>query len=165
MEVSSLAKAGVKVKSKSTSFSIDPSGSKIEEDVVVLFQKPQDYSSFSGKLVIDSPGEYEVGGVSIKVGRFGESEAFEFLEDGQKLIIISSPDITSDIETEDSKVVLVRLAKKLNDEALSSIQSEVVSFYGPEEFLPQEKEALKRVDKINLKKTEDLKGYLVYLSK
>ena len=165
MEVSKIANSGIRVKSKNTTFIVDPIDGKIDGDVVILYEKPQDYSKFSGKLVIDSPGEYEIGGVSIKGEKVRDSLAFDFLEDGQKLVIISSPDITKDIETEDSKVVLVHLTKKLDDETLSSVQSEVVSFYGAEEFLPQGKETLKRVDKINLKKTEDLKGYLVYLSR
>lgn len=175
MEITKLANSGVRIKAKNTAFIVDPGqgklegaaqkGSAMEGDVVILYEKPQDYSKFSGKLVIDSPGEYEVGGVSIKGERIRGFLAFDFFEDGQKLVVISNPDITGDIETEDSKVALVRLAKKLGDETLSSIQSDIVSFYGPEEFLPQEKETLKRIDKINLKKIEELKGYLVYLSK
>lgn len=165
MEITKLTNSGIRIKSKNTTFVVDPANGKIDGDVVLLYEKPQDYSIFDGKLVIDSPGEYEVGGVSIKGENIGGFLAFDFLEDGQKLVIISNPDITGDVETEDSIVVLVRLSKKLDDKALSSIQSEVLSFYGPEEFLPQEKETLKRVDKINLKKTDDLKGYLVYLSK
>ena len=165
MEITKLPNAGVRVKSKNTSFIVDPADGKIEGDVVILYEKPQDYLKFSGKLVIDSPGEYEVGGVSIKGERVRGFLVFDFFEDGQRLVVISNPDITGDIETEGSKVALVRLAKKLSDETLSSIQSEIISFYGPEEFLPQEKETLKRIDKINLKKTDELKGYLVYLSK
>lgn len=165
MEITKLANSGVRIKAKNTAFIVDPGQGKLEEDVVILYEKPQDYLKFSGKLVIDSPGEYEVGGVSIKGERVRGFLAFDFFEDGQKIVVISNSDITGDIETEDTRVVLVRLAKKLGDEALSSIQSEIVSFYGPEEFLPQEKEMLKRIDKINLKKTEELKGYLVYLTK
>jgi len=165
MELAKIGNSGVRIRSKKTAFIVDPADGKTEGDVVLLYEKPKDYSIFSGKLVIDSPGEYEVGGVSIKGEMVRNSLAFEFLEDGQKLVIISNTDIMGDIETEDVKAVLVRLTRKLGDEALSSIQSEVVCFYGPSEFLPQEKDALKRVDKINLKKTEELKGYLVYLTK
>lgn len=165
MEITKLANSGVKVKAKNTTFIVDPSAGKLEGDIIILFEKPQDYSKYQGKLVIDSPGEYEVGGVSIKGEKVRGNLAFDFLEDGQKLVIISNPEIAGDIETEDSKLVLVRLCEKLNDKIISSVQSEVVSFYGPAEFLPQDEETLKRTDKINLKKIEDLKGYLVYLTK
>jgi hypothetical protein len=164
MEITKLP-SGIKVKTKNTTFIVDPQDAKLDADVVMLYDKPQDYSKFAGKLVIDSPGEYEIGGTSVRGSKIRGSISYDLFEDGQKLTIISNPDITGDVETEDSKVALVKLSEKLSDKALSSIQSEVVSFYGNEEFLPQEKEALKRMDKINLKKTEDLKGYLVYLSK
>ena len=165
MEISKLSASSVRIKSKNTSFILNPSGSKIEEDAIILFERPQHYSQFESKLVIDSPGEYEVGGVSIKSEKLNGFLAFELLEDNQKVVVVSNPDSIKDAETEGAIAVLVFLSHALGDEIVSSIQTDVVLLYGPEEFLPPNKDSLKRLDKVNLKKTEDLKGYLVYLTK
>ena len=51
MEISKLSASSVRIKSKNTSFILNPSGAKIEEDAIILFERPQDYSLFAGKLV------------------------------------------------------------------------------------------------------------------
>ena len=56
MEITKLANSGVRIKTKNTAFIVDPGQGKLEGDVVILYEKPQDYLKFSGKLVIDSPG-------------------------------------------------------------------------------------------------------------
>ena len=162
MEVIFVPQGGLKIKSKNTSFSVNPTG-KFDSDVVVLTSKPASYSAYDGKLVIDGPGDYEVAGVSIKGESLEGKLAFDFLEDNQKLLVLPSS-AAKDSETEDTTATVLLMDEKV-DGALTSVVSEIIAVVGNEEFLPQDRATLKKMDKINLKKTEEYKGFVIHLAK
>ncbi|HVZ66696.1 MAG TPA: hypothetical protein VG917_00370 [Patescibacteria group bacterium] len=162
MDIASVSQNSIKVKTKSATFIIDPSG-KIDSDVVILTQKPEDYTQFEDKVVIDGPGEYEVSGVSIKGDKVANKLSFDFLEDNQRLLF-APVSAVKDIDTEGYTGIVMSLDEKVAGE-IPSVAAELVAVIGPEEFLPQDKSTIKKIDKLNLKKVEENKGFVVHLSK
>ena len=162
MEVVSVGSNSIKIKAKNTSFIINPKG-KVDGEVAVFTKKPDDYSAFDGALIFDGPGDYEVAGVSVKAESISDGIYFDFLEDNQRLMLMSSPKVAKSEDTVDYTAVIAELSEQLDDSYAAV--SDVAIIFGPEEFLPAEKSALKKADKINLKKVEEFKGSLVYLSK
>ena len=159
MEIIYLSEGSIRIKAKNSSFVINPS-KKIDEDVVVLTKKPSDYSEFEEKLVIDGPGEYEFSGVSIKGELIEESLSFEFLEDNQKILLLTSPDSIKSLEAEDYTATIFLLGDYSGN--IPQVSSGVVIVVGSNiEAGP----TVKRTDKINLKKTEEYKGFIVHLRK
>lgn len=162
MDIVRVSDTSVKIKSKSASFLFNPD-KKVEDEVVMLTQKPQDYSRYNGKIVIDAPGEYEISGVSIK-GETGEKGiSFDIFEDGQRLLVLSNPEVISTRDTEDADAVVVFLDG--GGDALSKITSSIVAVVGSDEGLPVDRSNIKKADKISLKKAEEFKGFIVHLSR
>lgn len=172
MEIIAASQNSFKIRSKNTSFIINPGQNSTkgetsprggDADVVILTSLPTDYSVFEGKLVISGPGEFEVAGVSIRSEKMGESISYTLLEENQSLLILPS---AKKITTEESEGVTATVI--LLDAAFDSslnISSEIVVVVSPPEFLPEDKLGIKKIDKINLKKIEEFKGTTVYLSK
>ncbi len=163
MEIARLGVSSVKIKAKNVSFVINPD-KKNDGEVVILTAKAQNYSSYQGKLVIDGPGEYEVAGVSIHGDQIDGKLSFDFLEDNQRILVLSSPLIAKSKETEDYTATVVMLTEN-SGTLLSQISSEVILVVGPEEMLPPDKSLVKKADKVNLKRVEENKGFIIHLSK
>ena len=162
MEIARVNDNSIRVKSKNASFIFNPD--KKVEEVAIFTKKPTDYNQLSDQIVIDAPGEYEVSGVSIKVEKQGEGLAFEFFEEGQKLVVLSSASSISSSEVEDATAVVVFLTGGSGNE-VSKIACDIVAVVGSEENLPQDRSNIQKADKINLRKAEEYKGFIVHLSK
>ncbi len=162
MDIAKVGEKSLRIKSKNASFIINPE-KKIEEEIVILTEKPQDYSQFGDNIVISGPGEYEAAGVSIKGDSSDGGIAYDFLEDGQRLVVLSNPKVAKSKDVEDASAVAVFLGDTPDN--LSDLTAELVVVIGPETSLPADRENIKKTDKINLKKTEEYKGFLVHLSK
>lgn len=163
MEIIKVGDKSFKIKARNTSFIINPE-KKIDGDIVLLTQKPKDYNQFEGKLVIDGPGEYEACGVSIKAELTNGSLSFDMLEESQRILILSSLSGAKLEETEDYTATVVLFDGRSKD-SISKIGSQVVIIICPEDILPQDISNIKKTDKVNLKKKEELNGSMVYLSK
>ena len=163
MEVSKIGKKGVKIRTKNASFLVNPEG-KIDGDVVILTQKPQVYSDYNGAIVIDGPGEYEVSGVSIKGEAIDGSVLFDFLADSQRLLMLPTASISKSEEAQDYTATVVFLDENSKD-TISQISSGVVIVVGDADRIFKDKTSLKKIDKVNLKKIDEYKGFIVHLSK
>lgn len=162
MEIAKINEKSLRIKSKNTSFIVNPE-KKVDEEIVILTEPPADYSNFQDKIVISGPGEYEIGGVSIKSEAGGGGISFDFFEEGQRLVVLSSAALATSKDTEDAAAVVVFVDG--STDKLAQITADVVAVIGPESILPADRTNIKKVDKINLKKTEEYKGFIVYLSK
>ncbi len=161
MEILAVSPTSFKIKSKNTSFIINPV--KIDADVVLTTTTPHDYSQFEGKLVISGPGDYEVSGVSIKGEKMGDGVAYTLLEENQTILILPSNKNVSTDDSENVTATVMILSEKL-DEAVN-VSSELFVVVASEDLLPQDLSNVKKVDKVNLKKIEEYKGSIVHLSK
>ena len=163
MEVIALGPQSIKIKGKNATFVVNPSG-KVDSEVVILTQRADSYSQYGDNLVIDGPGDYEVSGVSIKGEATNGKVSYTFLEENQGFLLLASNAAAKDKEAEDLAATILMMDDKA-DNVLSTLASQLVIVCGSDEFLPSEKETLKKADKINLKKIEDYKGFVVHLSK
>ncbi len=163
MEVSSVGPKNLKIKSKNANFIINPTG-KVDTEVVIFTDKPGSYTGMSQNLIIDGPGEYEVSGVSIKGEKTGSGVSFDFLEENQNLLVLANTAAAKSKDVEGYTAVVV-LADDKVDNALASLTSEVIAVAGTDEVLPSERENVRKVEKLNLKKVEEYKGLIVHLSK
>lgn len=161
MEIAIVGNKSLRIKSRNTSFIVNPE-KKLDDPVVILTEKSADYESFSDKLVIDGPGDYEVAGVSISATSTSGKLSFDFSEDSQKLLVLSSPLLARSAETEDYTATVVFLSES-DGNYVTQIASQVIVI-GNSKFLPQDSQ-IKKVDKVNLKKTEEYKGFIIHLSK
>jgi len=163
MDIIKVGEKSLRIKSKNTSFIINPE-KKIEENVIVLMEKPEDYSELpKDTLIIAGPGEYEIAGVSIKGEGSKEGISYDFFEDGQRLIVLSNPGVAAAKDMEVASAVVVFLNGE-NLDKLSLITADTLAVVGDIENLPDKKD-VKKIDKINLKKTEEYKGFLIHLAK
>lgn len=162
MEVVYLSDSNVKIKTKQAVFVVNPD-TKVDGDVVLLTTGVR--KEFGDKLVIYAPGEYEISGVSIKGERLGDGMVYELLEEQQKILLGPIKSITDVKDQEGYTASVVYADDKFDENALASLSSEVVAVYGREEMISLDPQTIKRVDKINLKKIDELKGFVAYLSK
>lgn len=164
MEISRAQEASVRIKTKELTIVVDP-GEKFDEDVVLLTTPNADLSKYKDKLVFYGPGEFESKGVSIKCEKIKDGLVYEVIEDFRK-ILIGTTDSLSDIkESEGYSAVLVFAKDKIDDTAISGLSSELIIVYGSPENIVLGPETVKKVEKLNLKKAEEFKGFVVYLSK
>lgn len=162
MEVVYVNDSSIKIKTKQIVFAINPQG-KVDGDVVLLTTGIR--SEFGDKLVIYAPGEYEVSGVSIKGERYGDGIVYELLEEQQKILLGSCKNIVEVKDQEGYTASIVYADSKLDENALAPLSSEIIIVYGPKEMVTLDPQTIKRIDKVNLKKIDDLKGFVVCLGK
>lgn len=163
MEIQRVSDSAVRIKSRNSSFLID-STSKDESEVLVFTSAPSDYSELVAPVIIGAPGEYETSGVSIKGEAHGQKTSYTFLEENQNILVTTASSLSEIKEIEEGTVVVV-IADQALGEALSELAAELIVVVAPLEFLPPDAATFKKADRVNLKKTEDYKGFVVYLSK
>lgn len=163
MEVQRVSDTSLKIKSKNATFLIDP-GSQTNSEVLVFTQAPDNFAIYNNSLVISGPGEYEVSGVSIKGEAISGKTAYDFLEEGQKVLVVTASQL-SDIKEAEEYSAIVVIADSALEEKLGEIAAEIIILASAQQFLPQDTSNFKKADKINLKKTEEYKGSIVHLSK
>lgn len=163
MEISRLSDNSIKIKTKNSAFVIDPEEKTPDADVYVYTVPQKDIPE--EQLAIEGPGEYEIGGVYIKGEVVSGHLVYEFLDETKKVLVVSSPSAIKNLDTEDYPVVIIKASEKVESANLTTIGAELVVVYGPSENISVEPESLKQIDKINLKKIDEFKGFIVYLNK
>lgn len=163
MEISRLSDNSIKIKTKNSTFIIDPDAKSPEADVFVYTVHEKDIAD--GRLAIEGPGEYEIGGVYVKGENVSDHLVYEFHDETKKLLVVSSPSSIKNLDTEDYPVVVIKASEKIESATLATIGAELVIVYGPPENVPIDPESTKQIDKVSLKKIDEFKGFIVYLSK
>jgi len=85
MEVSILPENSLKLKSKHSVFLVNPTG-KIADANALLFLS-SGHKAADDFVVIDGPGEYEIGGVKVSGIKAGEDSVYSLLLDGVDVMI------------------------------------------------------------------------------
>ena|SRR3989344_6825040 len=163
MEIACVNQGSVRVKGKNSTFFVNPSGGKQDADVFLFTGKVKDFIDVRDVLVFDGPGDYEVAGTSIKAEKMGDSTAFDFFDENQSALVMTAAALPHVKETDGYTAAIIIADEKIGD--LSTLTSEIVAVAGPEEFLPQDRSNIKKTDKLNLKKIEEYKGFIVHLAK
>ena len=158
MEISKVTQNSIKIKSKNATLVTDPSG-KTDADIVILTNSEATIPE-NTKLVIEGPGEYEVGGLSIKGDRIGDTVLYKLFDDQFSVLLVPLSAVSKVKEEDEYDVVIIHAPDIFNKKDVEALSSEIILVYGGQS--PTD-ESVKKLPRVNLKKKEELKGSIVYL--
>lgn len=162
MELIFASKDSIKIRTKLSTFIIDPS-EKSDGDVLV-FTSPSSVSYDRDKLIIEGPGEYEISGVYIKGEVVEGGILYEFSDDAKKIIVAPSEAVKT-LDAEGCSATVIHATARLEQKDVETLSSDLVVVYGDSQNIIVDEQSLKKVDRVNLKKIDELKGFVVYLTK
>jgi len=135
MEVALLDKTSLKIKSKHTNFVVDPIGklSKTPTDAVLILSgdsvdlsKVMDY-----RVVIKSPGEYEVGGIKISAIDMDGSTVYGLTIDNVDILLAKTSSVTKVSEKlKEYQIAIFNVDSEINQTVVTALESRVVILYG-----------------------------------
>lgn len=137
MEITTLSESSVKVKGKQSAFAINPTvgRAKIVASTAVFFGRlpsPFDIKSFEEEpLVIQGPGEYEVGGIKFSGSRVGDSFTYRIVVDGVDILAAKTSSLVKTKESSTEYDILLLEADSLADQSVvTALNPSVIIFYG-----------------------------------
>lgn len=135
MEVALLDKTSLRIKSKHTNFVVDPLGklSKTSTDAVLILSgdsvdlsKVMDY-----RVVIKSPGEYEVGGIKISAIDMDGSTVYGLTIDNVDILLAKTSSVTKVSEKlKEYQIAIFNVDSEINQTVVTALGSRVVILYG-----------------------------------
>lgn len=161
MEIVKISDNSIKIKTKNVSIAVDPV-TKTDSDIIIVTNEsvslvvPDDI-----KLLIEGPGEYEVGGVHIKGEKAGADFMYTIFDDAYRLYLLPMELISKVREDDDMDAIVIKATGEISKKDVSTLSSSVI-VYGVKGNM-QEDENVKRLSRVNLKKKEEIKGFIVYL--
>lgn len=135
MEVALLGKTSLKIKSKHTSFVVDPSDklSKISVDgVIILSADAVDLSKVMDyRVVVKSPGEYEVGGVKISGIDVDGVTVYGLTVDNIDILLAKASSVTKVSEKlKEYDIAIFNVDSEINQTVVTALEPRVVILYG-----------------------------------
>lgn len=135
MEVALLDKTSLRIKSKHTNFVVDPFEklSKTSTDAVLLLSginanlsKVTDY-----RVVIKSPGEYEVGGIKISAIDIDGSTVYALTVDNVDVLLAKTSSVTKVSEKlKEYQIAIFNVDSEINQTVVTALEPRVVILYG-----------------------------------
>lgn len=135
MEVALLDKTSLRIKSKHTNFVVDPSEKlpKTSADAIIILSgdsvnlsKITDY-----RVVIKSPGEYEVGGIKISAIDIEGSTAYGLTVDNIDLLLAKTSSITKVSEKlMEYQIAIFNVDSEINQTVVTALEPRAVILYG-----------------------------------
>jgi len=135
MEVALLDKTSLRIKSKHTNFVVDPFEklSKTSTDAVLILSgdsvnlsKVTDY-----RVVIKSPGEYEVGGIKISAIDIDGSTVYGLTVDNVDVLLAKTSSVAKVSEKlKEYQVAIFNVDSEINQTVVTALEPRVVILYG-----------------------------------
>lgn len=131
MEISLLANNSVKIKGKHAALLIDPQEKTVYNAGILFSKKRNEVKVIIDAVLLDGPGEYEVGGIKIKGTGNRPDVSYSIIIDGIE-ILLGKLEILEKMQhkLQDHNIVLVYCANVLSSSFLTSLASNAVIFYG-----------------------------------
>ncbi len=131
MEIALLAKNSLKIKGKHTSFVVDPQEKSAYNGAIVLNKTFGQLTIQDDAVVIDGPGEYEIGGVKISGTRSEGEVLYNLNVEGVEILLGK----LSVLEKQQHKlkeqdIVVAYVDFMTNASFVTSLASSVVIYYG-----------------------------------
>ncbi|HSW96822.1 MAG TPA: hypothetical protein VLF89_03275 [Candidatus Saccharimonadales bacterium] len=137
MEITSISESSVKVKGKQALFAINPtvSKAKIAASAAIFFERlttPLDIKHFEEEpLVIQGPGEYEVGGIKFSGSRVGEAFTYRITVDGLDILSARTSSLSKSKESATDYDILLLESDTLADQSvITALNATIIIFYG-----------------------------------
>lgn len=164
MELTSPTTNTLKINSKRGYILVDPQTSEDAKVVILNDGATQDIIQTLDNLVIYGPGDFEGSGILIK-GTRPETETMYSIDSGDgRILLVPSSSISKLADVDEYDAVVVKAVSHIDESALSALSSKRVIVYGDQSFIP-EALLVGKINKINLKKQEELTSNVVYLEK
>jgi hypothetical protein len=135
MEVALLEKSSLRIKSKHTNFVVDPFEKlpKTSTDAVLILSdrnanlsKVTDY-----RVVIESPGEYEIGGIKISAIDMDGATVYALTVDNVDVLLAKTSSVTKVSEKlKDYHVAIFNVDSEINQTVVTALEPRVVVLYG-----------------------------------
>lgn len=130
MEVSILSKDSIKIKGKQAVFLVDPE--KIAGANAAIFLTPEAAdASDDTTVVIDSPGEFEIGGVKISGMRAGSDVVYSLSVDGVDMLIGKATSLEKVQHKVTEHALLLLHADNASAAFATGLVTSVLMSYGP----------------------------------
>ncbi|KKR76980.1 MAG: hypothetical protein UU21_C0001G0034 [Candidatus Levybacteria bacterium GW2011_GWA2_40_8] len=136
MDISLLGTQTLRIKGKGATIVVDPDEKtpKTEADAVVMFkgQGKQIPSKIENpRVLIQGPGEYEIGGIKISSQKANGGLVHELYVDGIK-VLLGDPSILSKVQEKigECQVALFKVSENFDQSIISAIEPNVVIMYG-----------------------------------
>ncbi|MCL6096093.1 MAG: hypothetical protein M1444_00200 [Patescibacteria group bacterium] len=154
MEVVLLDKTSLRIKSKHTNFIVDPSGqlSKTPTDgVIILSGEAVDLSKVTDyRVVVKSPGEYEIGGVKISGIDVDGVTVYGLTIDNIDVLLAKASSVTKVSEKlKEYDIAIFNVDAEINQTVVTALEPRVVILYGE-----KANEATKALGKENAEKVQ-----------
>lgn len=136
MEISPLSNVSLKIKGKKGTLIVDPEKSqrsKIEADgILVLNRESQDTAKVENeRVILQGPGEYEVGGIKISAIKAGKQLVYILYIDGIGIALanLSSLESVKDFVS-GQQVFILSVDASIDPSLLATLEPKVCLFYG-----------------------------------
>lgn len=134
MEIAILQSSALRIKGKRSSFVVDLTSTKSNSDtkaVILLTRSLNELNVSEDTVVINGPGEYEIGGVKMNASRLEGEMVYNPNVDGVEVILgkISSFEKMQH-KLKEQHIVIAYVDTKINASFITSLASNVVIFYG-----------------------------------
>ena len=135
MEVALLDKTSLRIKSKSSNFVVDPfeKMTKTPADAVIILAKDDvDFSRvLDFRVIIKSPGEYEVGGVKVSGIDLDGNTVYDLKIDNIGVLLAKSSSLSKVSEKlKEYEIVICQVDGEINQSVITALEPRVVVFYG-----------------------------------
>jgi hypothetical protein len=135
MEVSLLDKTSLRIKSKHTSFIVDPFDKLPKtstEAIIILSNDTIDLSKVTDyRIVVKSPGEYEVGGVKILGIDIDGVTVYGLTIDGLDALLAKTSSVTKISEKlKEYDIAIFNVDSEINQTVVTALEPRIVILYG-----------------------------------
>lgn len=131
MEIAILPKQSLRIKSKQASLVVDQQDKAEYNGALILAKTVSELSHPDSEIVINAPGEYEVGGIKITGVRYESEMVYTLLVDGVE-IVLGKISILNKMHAKlsDNNVVAVYCDTAEDSSFLTSLATNVIVLYG-----------------------------------
>jgi len=131
MEIAVLSKFGLRIKGKRATFAVDPQDKSAYEAILLLNKKQEEIAKSENAVVVEGPGEYEIGGIKMSALRAESALIYSLHVDNVSILIgnLSSLEkIYSKLQ--EHNIVIANCLESGNASFITSIAQNVVMFCG-----------------------------------
>lgn len=131
VDIALLPKGTIRIRGKHVSFAVDPK-EKIPSNAIFLLRKGNSFvASGEERLVVDGPGDYEVGGGKVTVFAQEDNLVYAIRLDGLEVLLAHGASLWRSQEAvADYHVVLALIDGSFDESVIPSLSPHVVALFG-----------------------------------
>ena len=136
MEVYSIGPSTIRIKGKQAALVVDPTKlikAKVQADGVLFLGTSKEFDSSKveeQRVVIQGPGEFELGGLKISGLRVKEDLLYELLVEGLKICVVQAKTLSTFDDKNEYHVVIINANAPIDSSRVAAMTPSVVILYG-----------------------------------